>query len=164
MIDQTAFIAPGAVVVGRVSLGKHSSIWYNAVVRADMDSITVGDETNIQDSCVIHVDEGYPCVIGSRVGVGHRVVLHGCTIEDECLIGMGSVLLNGVHVGRGSVIGAGAVLTEEMDVPPGSLVVGVPARVIRPIDETLRARIDANWTHYVAEAEEHKTGRYPLHH
>ncbi len=151
-------------MVGRVSLGKHSSIWYNAVVRADMDSITVGDETNIQDSCVIHVDEGYPCVIGSRVGVGHRVVLHGCTIEDECLIGMGSVLLNGVHVGRGSVIGAGAVLTEEMDVPPGSLVVGVPARVIRPIDETLRARIDSNWTHYVAEAEEHKTGRYPLHH
>ena len=131
MIDQTAFIAPGAVVVGRVSLGRHSSIWYNAVVRGDMDSITVGDETNIQDSCVIHVDEGYPCVIGSRVGVGHRAVLHGCTIEDECLIGMGAVLLNGVHVGRGSVIGAGAVLTEQPTM--SSTVMRLGMREIRSI-------------------------------
>ena len=106
MIHPTAFIAPGAVVLGDVSLGRDASIWYNCVVRGDMAPIVVGDETNLQDLTMVHVDEGVPCTIGNRVGVGHRAILHGCTVDDEVLVGMGAILLNGVRVGTGSVIGA----------------------------------------------------------
>ena len=98
MIDPSAFIAPGAVVLGEVSLGRNASVWYNSVIRGDMAPIAIGDETNIQDLSMVHVDEGVPCTIGKRVGVGHRVILHGCTVEDECLIGMGSVILNGARI------------------------------------------------------------------
>jgi carbonic anhydrase/acetyltransferase-like protein (isoleucine patch superfamily) len=112
---------------------------------------------------MVHVDEGVPCTIGADVGVGHRCVLHGCTIEDGCLIGMGSVLLNNVHVGAGSVIGAGAVVPEGMRIPPGSLVLGVPAKVIRPVDDVLRGRIRLTVGHYVALARLHAQGRFPLH-
>lgn len=139
-------------------MGERSSVWYNAVLRGDMAPITVGRETNIQDLTMIHVDEGVPCRVGSRVGVGHRAILHGCTVEDSCLIGMGAILLNGVVVGRGSVVGAGAVLTEGMSVPPGSLVLGVPARVVREIDDSLRVRLDQNWRHYVRLADRHRGG------
>ncbi len=100
MIDPTAFIAPGAVVLGDVTLGRAASIWYNTVVRGDMAPIVIGDQTNIQDLSMVHVDAGVPCTIGKRVGVGHRVILHGCTVEDECLIGMGSVVLNRARIGR----------------------------------------------------------------
>ncbi|MGB5986712.1 MAG: gamma carbonic anhydrase family protein, partial [Desulfobacterales bacterium] len=124
MIDPTAYIAPGAVVLGDVDLGAEASIWYNCVVRGDMAPIRIGAQTNIQDLTMIHVDEGIPCTIGRRVTVGHRVILHGCTLEDECLIGMGAVVLNQVHLGSGSVVGAGAVLTEGLQVPPDSLVLG----------------------------------------
>lgn len=161
MIHPTAFIASGAIVLGDVSLGRDASIWYNTVVRADMAPITIGDESNIQDLSMVHVDEGVPCTIGRRVGVGHRAILHGCTIGDECLIGMGSILLNGVRVGTGSVIAAGAVVPEGMDVPPGSLVVGVPGRVVRKVDETLTERIRHTWQHYVDEARRHRAGSYP---
>lgn len=122
MIDPTAYIAQGAVVVGDVSLGRESSIWYNTVVRGDMAPVRIGDQTNIQDLSMVHVDEGVPCIIGHRASVGHRVILHGCTVEDECLIGMGAILLNGVHLGTGSVVGAGAVLPEGRKIPPASLV------------------------------------------
>ena len=163
MIDPTAYIAPGAVVLGAVSLGKRSSVWYNSVLRGDIAPIVVGDESNIQDLTVIHVDEGKPCSVGDRVGVGHRAVLHGCTIEDECLIGMGAVLLNGVRVRTGSVVGAGAVLTEGMEVAPGSLVLGVPGRVVRKVDELLRERMRTNWSQYVELAAQHRAGVYPVH-
>ena len=133
MIDPTAFIAPGAIVLGDVWLGAESSVWYNAVIRGDVDRIAIGEQTNIQDLTMIHADPGIPCTVGNRVTVGHRVILHGCTIEDDCLIGMGAILLNGVRVGRGSIVGAGALLLENMEVAPGSLVVGVPARVVRPL-------------------------------
>jgi len=137
-------------------------VWYTAVLRGDTAPIVVGEASNIQDGSIIHVDAGVPATVGSRVGVGHRVVLHGCTIEDECLIGMGSVLLNRVHIGRGSVVAAGAVVPEGLQVPPGSVLVGVPARVTRQVDDELRARIRATWEHYVEEAERHRSGAFPL--
>jgi carbonic anhydrase/acetyltransferase-like protein (isoleucine patch superfamily) len=161
-IHPTAFIAPGAVVLGDVTLAARSSVWYHAVVRGDVAPIHVGEGTNIQDGTVVHVDEGVPAAIGARVGIGHRVIVHGCTIEDDCLIGMGSVLLNGVSVGAGSVVAAGAVLPEGLRVPPGSLVIGVPGRVTRPVDAALRARIQATWEHYIAHAERHRSGAFPL--
>lgn len=161
-IHPTAFVAPTAVVLGDVTLGPEASVWYHTVLRGDTASIVVGEATNVQDGTVIHVDEGQPAVIGARVGIGHRAILHGCTVEDECLIGMGSVVLNGVRVGAGSVIAAGAVVPEGMQVPPGSLVMGVPARVARPVDAALRSRIRSTWEHYVAEARRHRAGRFPI--
>jgi carbonic anhydrase/acetyltransferase-like protein (isoleucine patch superfamily) len=144
-----------------VTLGAQASVWYGAVLRGDTASIVVGAATNLQDGTIVHVDEGVPATIGARVGVGHRALLHGCTVEDECLVGMGSILLNGVRVGTGSVIAAGTVVPEGVAIPPGSVVMGVPARVVRAVDETLRARIRHTWEHYVALAERHRAGRYP---
>ena len=149
-------------MLGDVTLGAHASVWYGAVLRGDMAAIVVGERTNLQDGTIVHVDEGLPARIGARVGVGHRAILHGCTVEDDCLIGMGSVLLNGVHIGTGSVVAAGAVVPEGARVPPGSLVVGVPARVTRPVDDALRGRIRDTWEHYVAEAERHRAGAFPI--
>lgn len=161
-IDPTAFIATGAAVMGRVTIGREASVWYGCVVRGDVAPIVIGAETNIQDLTMIHVDSDAPCTVGSRVGVGHRVILHGCTVEDECLIGMGSVLLSGCVIGRGSVVGAGALIPEGTIVPPGSLVLGVPGRVLRPVDEALSDRIAHTWAHYVRQAAAHRSGRYPL--
>jgi carbonic anhydrase/acetyltransferase-like protein (isoleucine patch superfamily) len=161
MIDPTAFIAQGAIVLGDVLIGSGSSIWYNSVLRGDTDRITIGTDTNIQDLSMIHADPGVPCVVGNRVTVGHRVILHGCVVEDDCLIGMGAVLLNGVRIGRGSVIGAGALVLENTEVPPGSLVLGFPAKVVRPVDESMRSRIEHAWRHYVEKAGRHKAGDYP---
>ena len=158
----SAFIAPGAVVLGDVPLGEQSSVWYAAVLRGDMAPITIGDDTNIQDGTIVHVDEGVPCRIGRRVGVGHRVILHGCTVEDDCLIGMGSVLLNNVRVGTGSVIAAGAVVPEGTEIPPGSLVMGVPGRVVRKVDAELTRRIEATWRHYVGQAGRHRAGAWQV--
>ena len=150
-------------MLGDVRLGPESSVWYQCVLRADMEPISVGARTNIQDLSMVHVDEGVPCTIGANVGVGHRAILHGCTIEDDCLVGMGSVLLNHVHVGTGSVIGAGAVVTEGMRIPPGSLVLGVPAKVVRPVDEALHGRIRATVEHYVELARRHRAGEFARH-
>ncbi len=162
MIHPTAFIAPTASVMGDVTLGEDSSVWYGAVLRADMAPIVIGPQTNIQDGVIAHVDEEVPCIIGTRVGVGHRVILHGCIVEDDCLIGMGSVLLNGVRIGTGSVVAAGAVIPEGMAVPPGSLVMGVPGRIVRPVSEALTQRIAETWSHYVGQARAHRVGRYPM--
>ena len=162
MIDPTACIAPGAIVLGAVHLGAESSVWYNAVLRGDTDSISIGDRTNIQDLSMVHADPGVPCTVGSRVTVGHRVILHGCTIEDDCLIGMGAIVLNRVRVGRGSVIGAGAVLLEGMEVPAGSLVVGLPAKIVRPVDAATPEHLEHSWRHYVDQARRHREGRFPI--
>jgi carbonic anhydrase/acetyltransferase-like protein (isoleucine patch superfamily) len=161
-IHPTAFIAPTASVMGEVTLGQEASVWYGAVLRGDMAPIVIGGQTNIQDGSIVHVDEGVPCVVGRRVGVGHRVILHGCTVGDDCLIAMGSVLLNGVSIGPGSVVAAGAVVPEGMQVPPRSLVMGVPGRIVRQVDAALAERVAATWSHYVEEARAHKAGRYPL--
>jgi carbonic anhydrase/acetyltransferase-like protein (isoleucine patch superfamily) len=148
--------------MGDVTIGEDASIWYGAVLRGDMAPIVIGSQSNIQDGTIVHVDQGVPCSVGRRVGVGHRAILHGCTVADDCLIGMGSVLLNGVTIGRGSVVAAGAVVPEGMQIPPGSLVMGVPGRIVRPVDPGLAERIAATWAHYVEEARAHRAGKYAL--
>jgi carbonic anhydrase/acetyltransferase-like protein (isoleucine patch superfamily) len=161
-IHPTAFIAPTAALMGDVTIGEDASVWYHAVLRGDMAPIVVGQQSNIQDGTIVHVDEGLPCTVGRRVGVGHRVILHGCTVGDDCLIAMGSVLLNGVTIGPGSVIAAGAVVPEGMQVPPQSLVMGLPGRIVRPVDAALAKRVEATWAHYVRLARAHREGQYPL--
>lgn len=144
-------------------MGVESSVWYNSVVRADMAPISIGAYTNIQDLAVLHVDIDLPCTVGERVGVGHRAILHGCEVGDDCLIGMGAVLLNGVKVGRGSVVGAGALLTEDTEVPPGSMVLGVPGKVVRDVDDELRKRIGETVRHYLELARLHRSGKVLKH-
>jgi carbonic anhydrase/acetyltransferase-like protein (isoleucine patch superfamily) len=151
-LDASVFIAHGAVVVGDVSIGRGSSVWFNAVVRGDTDRIEIGEDTNIQDLTVVHVDEGQPALLGNRITVGHRAVIHGCRIEDDCLIGMGAVVLSGASIGTGSLVGAGALVREGEKVPPGSLVVGAPARVVGPVRDAHREAILRGATHYAALA------------
>ena len=154
-----AFIAPGAVVVGQVTLGDRASVWYNAVVRGDMAPITIGDETNIQDGAVLHVDPPSPVVLGRRVVVGHRAIIHGARVEDECLIGMGAMLLNDVVIGSHSIVGAGAVVPEGTVIPPLSLVLGIPGRVVRTLGPETGERIRRNAAVYVEAAGEYLAGR-----
>jgi carbonic anhydrase/acetyltransferase-like protein (isoleucine patch superfamily) len=161
-IHPTAFIAPSAMVMGDVTLGPESSVWYTSVLRGDMAPIYIGSQCCIQDGTIVHVDAGVPCTIGPRVGVGHKVILHGCTVEEDSLIGMGAILLNRVVVGKGSVVAAGALLTEGMVVPPGSLVMGMPAKVVRKVDANLAARIAHTWKHYIEQAQRHRGGDFPI--
>jgi carbonic anhydrase/acetyltransferase-like protein (isoleucine patch superfamily) len=147
--------------MGDVDLAEEASVWYTSVLRGDMAPIRIGTQTCLQDGCIVHVDENVPCIVGNRVGVGHRVTLHGCTVEDDCLIGMGSILLNRVVVGQGSVVAAGAVLPEGMQVPAGSLVMGIPAKVVRQVDADLTRRIEQTWKHYVEQARRHREGLFP---
>jgi len=132
-IDPTAYVAEGARIIGDVVLGPGASVWFNAVLRGDTEQIVVGEHTNIQDSAILHADPGYPCVVGARVVVGHGAILHGCQVEDDCLIGMGAVILNGVRVGAGCIVAAGALVPEGLDIPERSIVIGVPGRVVRPV-------------------------------
>lgn len=159
-VDPDAFIAPGATVVGRVELGPGASVWYGCVLRGDIEPIIVGESSNLQDHTVVHVDQGLPTRIAPRVGVGHRCLLHGCVIEEECLIGMGAIVLSGAVVETGSVVGAGALVTEGTRIPAGSLAIGVPARVVRPVDDDLRRRIERTWRDYTELARAHRSGRF----
>ncbi len=134
-IDNDTFIADSADVMGDVTIGKNSSIWYNVTVRGDLSYISIGEMTNIQDNAVVHVDDNEPCIIGDNVSVGHNAVVHGCTVEDNCLVGMGSIVLNGAVIGKGSMIAAGAVVLENAVIPPNSLVVGIPGKVVRELTE-----------------------------
>ena len=159
-ISPTAFIHPDAVVVGDVTLGERVSIWPTAVVRGDTASISIGDDSNVQDGTVVHVDHGFPTVIGRRVGIGHRAIIHGATVEDDCLIAMGAILLNGVHVGTGSIVGAGAVCPEGMQIPPNSLVMGVPGKVRRETTPDERLRIRKTVESYIELQREHRGEKY----
>jgi carbonic anhydrase/acetyltransferase-like protein (isoleucine patch superfamily) len=132
-IDASAYVAPGAVLIGDVTIAARAGVYFNCVLRGDINHIAVGEGSNIQDLSVLHVDDGYPCIVGSEVTVGHNAILHGCVVEDGCLIGMGSVVLTGAVIGRGSIVAAGAVVPERMVVPPGSLVAGVPGAVKKQI-------------------------------
>lgn len=147
-IDDEAFVAPTAVIVGAVSMGRRSSIWYGAVARADHETIEIGEDSNVQDGCTLHSDPGFPLVIGQGVTVGHNVVLHGARVEDDVLVGMGSVVMNGAHIGSGSIVAAGAVVTPGTQVPPGSVVAGIPAKVVRPATDDDLAHIRGNAASY----------------
>jgi carbonic anhydrase/acetyltransferase-like protein (isoleucine patch superfamily) len=149
-IAASAYIDQSAQVIGDVVVGERSSIWPNVTVRGDVNWIRIGEETSIQDNSVLHCDAGlFPLQIGSRVTVGHLAMLHGCTVEDECLIGIGAIVLNGAKIGSGSVIAAGAVVPEGMQVPPQSLVMGVPAKVKRPVTPEEQERFRQNAKRYV---------------
>ena len=155
-LDATAFVALGAVVVGQVRLAAQSSVWYNAVLRAEAEPITLGERSNLQDGVVCHVDAGFPVTVGTGVSVGHRAVLHGCTVEDDCLIGMGATVLNGAVIGAGSLVAAQALVPQGMVVPPGSLVAGVPAKVRRELSEEERTGLTLNGTLYADLAQAHR--------
>ena len=154
-VADDAWVAPGAYLVGRVTVGSRSSVWYGAVLRGDGDAISVGVGSNVQDGTVVHADPGFPAVIGDGVVVGHGAVVHGCTVEDGSLIGMGSRVLNGARIGAGSLVAAGAVVLEGTQVPPGSLVAGVPAKVRRPLTDDESAGIRAGAEQYVERARQH---------
>lgn len=151
-IAASAFVEESAQVIGDVVIGADSSVWFNAVIRGDVNFIRIGRQTNVQDGCVLHVyKDTHPLVLGDRVTVAHSVTLHGCTVEDDCLVGMGAIVLNGVRLGCGSIIAAGAVVPEGMQVPPQSLLMGVPARVKRSTnaeEALLIARHAANYVEY----------------
>jgi gamma-carbonic anhydrase len=152
-IAASAYIDQSAQVIGDVVVGERSSIWPNVTARADVNSIRIGDDSNVQDNCVLHCDEGpFPLRIGNRVTIGHLAMLHGCTIEDDCLIGIAAVVLNGAKIGQGSVIAAGAVVPEGAEVPPHSMLMGVPAKVKRQVTEEERQLFRKNAEHYVEAA------------
>lgn len=157
-IDPSAFVAPGVVIVGEVSIAAAASVWYACVLRGDLEPITIGARSNVQDGTIVHVDPGYPAVIGQDVTIGHRAVVHGCVLEDGCLIGMGAVILTGVRIGSGALVAAGAVVREGFEVPPHTLAVGVPARVIGPLDESTRERVARNKDHYLDAAAAYRAG------
>ena len=156
VVHETAWVAPSADLVGAVHLRANSSVWYTAVLRADIDPIVLGEGSNLQDGVVVHTDAGHPATIGAGVSVGHRAVLHGCTVEDDCLVGMGAIVLGGARIGAGSLIAAGAVVPEGVVIPPRSLVAGVPGKIRREIDEPGLARIRANAEVYVELARRHR--------
>lgn len=158
VVGNPLFVAPNATVIGDVTLTAKVSIWFGAVVRADRDRIVIGEGSNIQDNAVVHTSAGHPVIIGSNVSVGHGAILHGCTIGDQVLVGMGATVLNGAKIGSGSLIGAGAVITEDTDVPEGSVVVGVPAKVIKQTTYAQKAHILSNARAYVQLAMEYVDG------
>lgn len=161
-IDSSAYIHALAAVMGDVTLGPRVSVWPTAVIRADSAPISIGADTNVQDGAVLHVDRGFPMAIGARVSIGHRAVLHGATVEDDCLIAMGAILLNGVVVGAGSLVGAGAVCREGMRIPPRSVVLGVPARVAREATSEITERIRHTMESYLGMQAEYRAGKFPV--
>jgi carbonic anhydrase/acetyltransferase-like protein (isoleucine patch superfamily) len=152
-VDPTCYVAHNATVIGQVTIGRGSSVWFNTVVRGDMAPITIGEDSNVQDLSMVHVDHKTPTVIGSRVVVGHRAIVHGSTVEDDCIIGMGAILLNRSRVGRDCIVAPGSVVREDFVVPAGSLVAGVPAVVKRPLTPEEIERVRRNATDYAARAQ-----------
>lgn len=156
LIADDAFVAPSASVIGEVTLGYGSSAFYGAVLRGDTAAISVGNGTNLQDNVVLHADPGFPATVGNGVSVGHGAVVHGCSIDDDCLIGMGATIMNGARIGEGSLIAGGAVVLEGTVIPPRSLVAGVPAKVRREISDQELDGIRSNAAHYRELAQAHR--------
>jgi carbonic anhydrase/acetyltransferase-like protein (isoleucine patch superfamily) len=151
-IDDSAYVADGAQVIGDVVVGSEASVWFNAVLRGDTEQIAVGAGSNIQDGAILHADPGYPCTIGSGVVAGHGAILHGCQIGDDCLIGMGAIVLNGARIASGSIVAAGAIVTEGKEFPPRSLIMGVPAKLVRETTAEDLEQIAAGARHYQERA------------
>jgi carbonic anhydrase/acetyltransferase-like protein (isoleucine patch superfamily) len=157
LIDPSAFIAPTAVVLGDVTILAEASVWFGAVIRGDAAPIRIGRQTNVQDGCILHADPGFPCTLGERVTLGHGAIVHGATVENDCLIGMRAVVMNGARIGRGSIVAVGSVVTEGTEIPPGSIALGQPAKVKREVTERDRAMIQHAAEHYVAAGRDYKT-------
>jgi len=160
-VSDKYYVATNASLIGAVNLGNQCSIWWNAVIRADNEPITVGDNTNIQDGCVLHTDPGFPIQIGANVSVGHKCMLHGCTIGEGSLIGIGSIILNGAKIGKSCLIGANSLITEGKEIPDKSLVMGSPGKVIRNIDNKAIAMMAHNIESYVNRAVRYKAELKP---
>ena len=157
-----AWVAPDATLIGRVVLEEGASVWFGAVLRGDNEEVRVGIGSNVQDNAVLHTDIGYPLTIGANCTIGHRVMLHGCTVGDGSLIGMGATLLNGARIGRGCLIGAGALITEGKEIPDFSLVMGAPGRVVRALDDAAQARLIASAEGYRANMRRFRAGLRPV--
>jgi carbonic anhydrase/acetyltransferase-like protein (isoleucine patch superfamily) len=155
-VAESAWVAPGAYVIGDVHLGEESSVWYGAVLRGDTEPIRIGARTNVQDGCILHADPGYPAVVGEGCVVGHNAVVHGCEIGDDCLVGMGATILNGAKIGDGSIVAAGAVVPEGREFPPRSLIVGIPANHIGDVTDEQAADIQRGASEYVERASAHR--------
>lgn len=155
-IKDSIVICPGAQVLGDVELGEDVSIWHGAVVRGDTDSITIGDNSNVQDNCVVHCTSGFPVVIGENVSIGHGAVVHGCRLDDNVLIGMNATVLNGAHISKNSIVGAGAVVSEGKEFPEGSLILGVPAKAVKQLTPEQVQLIQNNADNYVKLSKQYK--------
>jgi len=152
-IHDSAWIAETATIIGDVSIGEQASVWFGVTIRGDNTSITIGNRSNVQENSVLHVDPGFELTVGDDVTIGHQVMLHGCTIGDNCLIGIQSVVMNGATIGKNCLVGAGALITEGKSFPDGSLIVGVPAKVLRPLTEDEIKRLSGSAANYVTRAE-----------
>lgn len=155
-VPDSAFVAPGAYLIGAIVLGEQASVWYGAVLRGDTEPVSIGARTNVQDGCVLHADPGFPAVVGEDCVVGHRAVVHGCEVEDGCLIGMGATILNGAKIGEGSIVAAGALVPEGKEFPPRSLIVGVPARRVKEVGDEQAREIICGAQRYVERSAEHR--------
>ncbi len=154
MVHESVVVFKGTVVDGKVNIGEKSSVWFNAVVRGDIEPLNIGKCSNIQDNCVLHSSKGYPLNIGNLVSVGHAAVLHGCTVEDNCIIGMNATVLNGATINKNSIVGAGAVVTEGREFPEKSLIIGVPANAVRTLQKDEIENIKDNAVRYVEMARQ----------
>ena len=152
-VHPTVFVAPGAMLIGDVAIGEASGIWFNSVLRGDLEPIRIGCRTNVQDGAVIHMDKEIPCLIGDDVTIGHGAILHSCTIGNEALIGMGAILLTGSVIGERAIIAAGALVREGQEIPPGTIAMGVPAKVVREVTETELERVRRGKDDYVERAK-----------
>jgi len=148
-VPDSVFVAPTAVIIGRTHIGEGTSVWFNTVIRADINKIEIGANTNVQDGCLFHVTNKHSLFVGDRVSVGHGAILHGCRVESDCLVSMGAVVLDGAVVGVGSIVAAGAVVAPGAVIPPGSLVMGIPAKVVRQVTEEDKLKIDKGWQNYL---------------
>ena len=155
-IKDSIVICPGAQVIGDVELGENVSVWHGAVIRGDTDSITIGDNSNVQDNCVVNCTRGFPVEIGKNVSVGHGAVVHGCKLDDNVLIGMNATVLNGAHISKNSIVGAGAVVSEGKEFPEGSLILGVPAKAIKQVSPEQIQMIQNNADNYVKLSKQYK--------
>ena len=161
-IHKSTFVDEAAVIIGKVKIGKNCGIFPCAVIRGDENSIEIGDGSNVQDCCILHVDSEHKLKIGKNVSIGHGAMVHGATIEDECLVGINATVLNGAKIGRGSIIGANALVTANMNVPENSLVIGIPGKIVKQ-DEKLKEQTLLNAREYQRLSKEHKEGKHPIH-